>query len=106
MKHLVSPIARARALAALALLLFATTAAAQDYPSKPVRFLVGLAPGGGTDIVARILASKLTETWGQQMIVENRTGAGGSIATDMVAKAAPDGHTLLLCNMATHAIGP
>ncbi|MGZ8203531.1 MAG: Bug family tripartite tricarboxylate transporter substrate binding protein, partial [Burkholderiales bacterium] len=106
MKHLVSPIACARALAALALVLSATTAAAQDYPSKPVRFLVGLAPGGGTDIVARILASKLTETWGQQMIVENRTGAGGSIATDMVAKAAPDGHTLLLCNMATHAIGP
>jgi tripartite-type tricarboxylate transporter receptor subunit TctC len=106
MKTTFDLVACARALAAAVLMLAGMHVAAQEFPAKPVRIVVGLAPGGGTDIVARVLAARLTEMWGQQAIVENRTGAGGSIAADFVAKAAPDGHTLLLCNMATHAIGP
>ena len=67
---------------------------AQDYPTRPVRILVGLSPGGGTDILARLLADKLGQLWQKSVIVENRAGASGSIAMDAVAKAAPDGNTL------------
>jgi tripartite-type tricarboxylate transporter receptor subunit TctC len=72
------------------------TCAAQDYPSKTVRFIVAVAPGGGTDILSRQLARKLGEPFGQQVIVDNRPGGGTVIGTDFVAKSAPDGYTLLM----------
>jgi tripartite-type tricarboxylate transporter receptor subunit TctC len=83
----------------IAALLLGCTAAgvsAQAYPLRPVRILAGFPPGGGTDITARILAVKLSELWGQQVIVENRAGASGTIAADLVAKSPADGHTLLM----------
>jgi tripartite-type tricarboxylate transporter receptor subunit TctC len=79
-----------------AVLLAPEGAVAQGYPAKPVRILVGVPPGGGTDILARVLARRLADVFGQQFVVENRPGAGTVIAADLVAKAAPDGHTLLL----------
>ena len=72
------------------------SAIAQTYPTRPVRILAGFPPGGGTDITARILVVKLSEYWGQQVIVENRAGASGTIAADLVAKSPPDGYTLLM----------
>jgi tripartite-type tricarboxylate transporter receptor subunit TctC len=82
-------------------LALATTAAcAQSYPTRPVRVLVGFPPGGGTDIMARLLAPRLSETLGQQYVVENRPGATTNIASDLVAKSAPDGHTLLFTTSA------
>src|SRR4029077_17166248 len=68
---------------------------ADAYPSKPVRVIVGLAPGGGTDIIARLLAQKMSDNLKRSFIVENRTGAGGTVAYALVAKSAPDGYTLL-----------
>jgi len=76
------------------------------YPSRPVTMVVGFAPGGGTDTVARILAKTVGEALGQQIVVENKAGAGGNIATDHVAKAAPDGHTLLLGNVGSLTVAP
>ena len=78
----------------------------QAYPTKPIRFVVNFAPGGGTDIVARAMGQKFTETLGQQVIVENRAGANGNIGTDFVAKAAPDGHTILMTTNAPIVINP
>jgi len=78
---------------------------AQEYPSRPVRIIVAYTPGGGTDLAGRVLAKKLGEVWNQQVIVENRPGAGGNIGTDAIAKAAPDSYTLGVAP-STHAIVP
>ncbi len=74
----------------------AVPALAQPFPAKPVRLVVGLGAGAQTDTIARLIGQKLSESWGQPVVIENRTGAGGVIAASMVAKATPDGHTLLL----------
>jgi len=79
---------------------------AQTYPTKSGRLLVGFAPGGGVDVTARIMASKLSEIWGQQLVVDNRAGAGGTIASEIAAKAAPDGYSLLLCGIWSHGVAP
>jgi tripartite-type tricarboxylate transporter receptor subunit TctC len=81
-------------------------ALAQGYPSKPVRLVVPFPPAGGNDVFARIVAQKLAESWQQQVLVENRPGAGGSVGTELVARAAPDGYTLLLGHTGTLAINP
>src|SRR5215468_1793799 len=74
----------------------AAPAAAQDYPAKPIHLIVGFAAGGGNDIIARVFGQKLSESLGQPVIVENKPGGGAIVATDYVAKSAPDGYTLLL----------
>jgi tripartite-type tricarboxylate transporter receptor subunit TctC len=95
-----------RFIAALLLLGAAGLSHAQDYPARPVRFIVATVPGGGTDAIARILGSKLTELLGQQFVVDNRGGAGGIIGTDLVARAPPDGYTLLMGFIASLAMNP
>jgi len=92
-------------LAGLFACVFAATPAAAQYPAKPVRMLVGFSPGGGVDIVARLVAQKLSERWGKPVVVENRLGAAGNIATDAVAKSAPDGYTLIMA-FSSHASNP
>lgn len=87
----------------LALVFTGTAFAQAPYPSKPVRIIVGFAPGGGIDVMARFFAPRLSEAMGQQFIVDNRPGASGNIGGDLVAKAAPDGYTLLMASI-THAI--
>jgi tripartite-type tricarboxylate transporter receptor subunit TctC len=89
-----------------ALALQAGAAMAQSYPTKPVRMVVGFPPGGGTDVVARVIAQKLTEWWGQAVTVENRAGATGTIGADAVVKSTPDGYTLLMGHVNSHGIAP
>jgi tripartite-type tricarboxylate transporter receptor subunit TctC len=93
-------------LAAAAAALLAPCALAQSYPTKQVRMIVGFPPGGGTDVVARVIAQKLTEWWGQPVTVENRAGATGTIGADVVAKSAADGYTLIMGHVNSHAIAP
>ncbi len=81
-------------------------ATAQNYPTKPVRMIVHYPPGGPTDIVARAVAQKLTDAWGQQFIIDNRSGASGIIGVELVARAVPDGYTLLFGTGGSMAIGP
>jgi tripartite-type tricarboxylate transporter receptor subunit TctC len=84
----------------------AAQVSATPWPSKPIRLLVGFAPGGGTDIVGRTIAQRLTQTLGQPVVVENWAGASGTIAADIVAKAPPDGYTLLVGHSNSNAIAP
>ena len=99
--------ARAAAWAAAAIFEAAAAGAgAQTYPNRPVRILVPFPAGAGVDIVARMLGQPLTEIWGQPTVVDNRPGAGGTIACELAAKAAPDGYTLLLGNVSTFAMAP
>ena len=103
-----SSLARAVSSCVAALLLSSTSplALAQAYPSKPVRLIVPFPPGGATDIVGRLIAQKLTESWATQVIVDNRAGAGGTIGSDIAAKSPPDGYTILMGTSSTHAVAP
>jgi tripartite-type tricarboxylate transporter receptor subunit TctC len=86
-------------------LLLSGAAAAQDWPAKPVRFIVPYPPGGGTDVIARIVQPRLQEALGQTIVIENRGGAGGAVGTEAAAKAAPDGYTFLF-TLSSHTINP
>jgi len=95
-----------RTIIALAIAITATSALAQAYPTKPVRVIVTFPPGGTPDIYGRVMSVELSKLWNQSVVVENRTGAGGTIGTDYVAKSAPDGYTLLFAADATITIAP
>ena len=94
------------AVTALALGGEASAQPAADFPSRPLRLVVPFAPGGSTDIVARVIAQKMTEQWGKQVVVDNRSGANGAIGMEIVARATPDGHTLVLGYIANLGTGP
>ena len=85
-------------------LVAAQTACAQQYPAKPIRLVVPFPPGGFSDVFARIIGAKMNEPWGQQIVVDNRVGAGGNIGADIVAKSPPDGYALVMGTIGTHAI--
>jgi tripartite-type tricarboxylate transporter receptor subunit TctC len=102
------PIAAARLLAAavLATSSLAAPAVAQTFPSKPVKLVIPFPPGGSLDNVGRLLAQKLSESWGQQVVIENKPGAGGNIGADAVAKSPADGYTVVMGALSTHAVNP
>lgn len=95
-----------RIFATLALAVFATAALAQDYPTKPIRLVVPFPPGGGTDLFARVLGGKLSETLKWVVVVENKPGAGGNIGVDLVAKSPPDGYNIVMGQTSNLAINP
>jgi tripartite-type tricarboxylate transporter receptor subunit TctC len=95
-----------KAIAFIAACALPFVAAAQEYPGKPIRFVVPYPPGGASDVTARVLGQKMGEAWGQQVVVDNRAGANGIIALEYVAKAAPDGYTILMANLGPNAINP
>ena len=80
--------------------------AADPYPTKPIRIVVAYTPAGTTDILARIVGQKMTEAWGQPVIIDNKPGANGNIGTEFASKAAPDGYTLLMTTAAPHGVNP
>src|SRR6185503_10340135 len=86
------------------LAVLAASASAQEYPIKPIRLIVPFAPGGPTDIMSRAISERITARLGQQLVVDNRAGAGGGIGTELAARSAPDGYTMLLGHIGTHAI--
>ena len=90
-----------RLLVLAALAMCAANAAAQQYPAKNIRIVVGAAAGGGVDTITRVAGQNLSERWGQPVVVENRPGAGGAVAGEIVAKAAADGHTLYTVSIST-----
>jgi tripartite-type tricarboxylate transporter receptor subunit TctC len=94
------------ALAAACLALSLTPAGAQEWPSKPVKIIAPFAPGGSADTLGRLVAMKLSETLGQQFVVENRPGAGGLLGSELVARAAPDGYTFVVSGVASHVVAP
>ncbi|MGE5524348.1 MAG: Bug family tripartite tricarboxylate transporter substrate binding protein [Rhodospirillaceae bacterium] len=94
------------AFAGVALLGGLHSAQAQNWPTKPVRFIVPFTPGGGNDTIARLIGQKLTAVIGQQVIIDNRAGAGGTIGAEAAARSAPDGYTMFLAGVATHGINP
>jgi len=94
------------AFAAAALLGGLHSAQAQNWPTKPIRFIVPFTPGGGNDTIARLVGQKLSAALGQQVIVDNRAGAGGTIGAEAAARSAPDGYTMFLAGVATHGINP
>jgi tripartite-type tricarboxylate transporter receptor subunit TctC len=101
------PAARRASFPLLAVLLTTSaTAAAQAYPNRPIRFIVPFPPGGSGDVVVRAVGQKLTEAWGQAVVVDNRAGASGNIGLQVAARSAPDGYTLVLGTASTHAINP
>src|SRR3990172_2876611 len=95
-----------RPLIALAFVQWCASVPAQDYPARPVHIIAATPPGGPVDLVARLMAQKLSEVYGRPVVVENRAGAGGAIGADHVAKSQPDGYTLLVASPATLCIAP
>lgn len=93
-------------IAVVAAFITVAPAVAQDYPNRPVRFIVPFAPGGNTDVQGRLIAQKLTELWNQQVVVDNRAGAGGTLGVEMLSKAPADGYTIALASFGNILVGP
>ncbi len=83
-----------------------SNAPAAAYPARAVRLIVPFSPGGATDVIARLVGQKLAEAWGQPVVIDNRAGATGAIGSELVARAAPDGYTLLMGTASTHSVAP